>query len=224
MVPNFRDGKTITLNFSSERATFPEKEVDHGYFEPYEQRRFGSIISTKLSECNCYLLQIFVSVSFLDKLASCKYLNPVSFAAASGIYRKMAIDSELVQRMNALKGKIALLREKTIQEKIAFFRKDNETLKQEVNLLKKQYEDALVSNGRSVSLLINAVPNKSAAVEMNVKKPEAEKDTETKPVEETAAPKKEKKAKAKNVHKTTPPDGWSYPLLLWERHSLDQFC
>ena len=69
---------------------------------------------------------------------------------------------QLAQRVNVLKDKIAQLREKTIVEKIAQLRKDNETLKLEVDSLRRQYEDALLSNGRSVTLLANAVPNKTA--------------------------------------------------------------
>jgi len=80
----------------------------------------------------------------------------------------MATSAQIEQRVEDLRAKVAMLREKTMQSQIALLSQENGQLKKDIDKLKVKYENALLSNGKSVSLLSNAVKSSvSAGGEVN---------------------------------------------------------
>ena len=121
----------------------------------------------------------------------------------------MTSNAEIEQRVAELRAKVALLREQTMKSQIALLVQKNGQLKKDIDNLKAKYETALLSNGKSVSLLTNAARSMetpaSGAKDVGAKSEKSQVENEVKPQSEGCAqsdqqsPKKSKKEKLKGA-------------------------
>ena len=121
----------------------------------------------------------------------------------------MTSNAEIEQRVTELRAKVALLREQTMKSQIALLVQENGQLKKDIDNLKAKYETALLSNGKSVSLLTNAARSTetpaSGAKHVGAKSEKSQVENEEKPQSEGCAqsdqqsPKKSKKEKLKGA-------------------------
>ncbi|XP_063711176.1 aminoacyl tRNA synthase complex-interacting multifunctional protein 1-like [Symsagittifera roscoffensis] len=110
------------------------------------------------------------------------------------------VDAE--EKISELRKKVSMLREKTIKSQIANLMRENGQLKKDIDELKSKYNQALLSNGKCVSLLANgdssksdstgnntetATKNRVASSEQVPKKAKKEKQTKTTPSNSTPA-------------------------------------
>ena len=115
------------------------------------------------------------------------------------------VDAE--EKISELRKKVSMLREKTIKSQIANLMRENGQLKKDIDELKSKYNQALLSNGKCVSLLANgdssksdstgnntetATKNRVASSEQVPKKAKKEKQTKTTPSNSTPAKGKQK--------------------------------